>query len=185
MNMSTTIQNLANNRQLVKVLGLTTITSLSFLGGISCCLSTWIIPLLRRSQSPSTAIAQFQLMIEKGFRYLQTSSRILGAALASLTFLAYSSQDSKIASQFKYWAAALAMLVPLAPYEIYFIFPSNYRIDDMGKALRKRENDELTAQEKVEFEGLLTRWQWRNGVRFLTPVIAGVIGTVGMFASEM
>ncbi|KAF2424444.1 hypothetical protein EJ08DRAFT_566817, partial [Tothia fuscella] len=147
------------------------------LGGLSCCLSCWIIPLLRKSssRSPRSAKAQFELVIEKGFRYLQSSSRILGLALASLTYLTYKSPNARIHAQWRFWATALGILLPLAPYEIYFIFPTNCRIIDIGKELRNREKDELDGGGSEEFESLLTKWQWRNGVRFVIPIMAAVI----------
>lgn len=176
------ISQLASNRQFNQILGLTTITSLSALGGLSCCLSTWIIPLLRKSSSPSSAIAQFELTIQKGFRYLQPSSRILGAALASLTYLTHKSADAGIHAQWRFWATALAILLPVAPYEVYFIFPTNHHISDLGKKVRSGEKDELNGEQREEFEALLTKWQWRNGVRFATPILAAVIGGLGMFS---
>lgn len=177
--MTAQLDSLAANRQLVRALGLTTTTSLTFLGGLSCCLSTWIIPLLQRSlpTAPRETLAQFDLMIYKGFTYLQTSSRILGALLASLTFLTYRSRDPLVRGQFRFWAAALAMLVPIAPYEVYFIFPSNDRIKEIQSELK---GDEIKTEERDEVRGLLERWQWRNGIRFATPVVAGLVGMMGM-----
>src|SRR5689334_12649204 len=102
--MASAIQKIAADHRIIDILGIGTITVLSSLGGLSCCLSTWIIPMLQRSTSPISAINHFELMIEKGFRYLQTSSRCLAVALASLTYLTYVSSESTIHSQFQCWA---------------------------------------------------------------------------------
>lgn len=78
----------------------------------------------------------------------------------------------------------MGLLIPLAPYEIYFIFPSNRRIDEIGEKLKTREKDELLEGEREEIDGLFTKWQWRNGVRFTVPVVAAVIGVLGMLSAQ-
>ena len=85
-----------------------------------------------------------------------------------------------VAKQFRYWVVALGMLLPIAPYEVYCIFPSNDRIKEIGRDLRTREKDELRGEEAEELDGLFTKWQWRNGIRFVTPVVASVVGLLGV-----
>lgn len=178
--MSIGVRELTQNDGILHLLQIFSIIALAFLGGLSCCLSTWIIPLLRKSSSPTSAIDQFELMIEKGFLYLQTSSRLLAVTLFGLSCLTYINSNPTVQCRWRFWALALGILIPLAPYEIYFIFPSNYKITDLGRRLKAEKRDELRPEEKRELDNLLTKWQWRNGVRFTTPTIAAIIGLYGL-----
>lgn len=74
------------------------------------------------------------------------------------------------------WATALAILVSVAPYEVYCIFPINDRVKEIEDELAKRSNEK---QAKQELQNLFKKWQFRNFGRVVIPLVAGVMGWLG------
>lgn len=111
-----------------------------------------------------------------GFHYLQPSSRILGASLLLTTILT-SQLAGEEGEKWRLWAMALAILVPVAPYEVYFIFPINDRVKEIDDDINGRG-----ASEKVEKElkRLFRKWKVRNWGRVVMPLVAGVVGWLGV-----
>jgi hypothetical protein len=82
------------------------------------------------------------------------------------------------AQKWKTWAALFFVLLIIAPYEIYAIFPTNDRVAEMEKELAKGLIEEDAA--KKELKVLLKRWQFRNFGRVGLPLIVGVGGIINL-----
>lgn len=74
------------------------------------------------------------------------------------------------------------VLFTIAPYEIYLIFPINDRVKEIGQEMDKEIGRE--AELKKELQGLLSKWQFRNFGRVLTPAIVGLIGITNLVKSR-
>ncbi|KAF1931301.1 uncharacterized protein M421DRAFT_343619 [Didymella exigua CBS 183.55] len=162
----------------VQALQITIATSLIFIGGLSSCLSLWIMPLTARL-APRPACAQFTQTVTWGFRYLQPSSQLLAISLLATTLLTSQLPDPAHAHAWKTWAAALAALVPVAPYEVYAIFPLNARVRQIGEDLEGEKEREGKDVEE-ELKGLFGSWKVWNWGRVVMPVAAGMIGWWGV-----
>ena len=123
-------------QMLLQPLEMATILTLAFTSGLSFCLSTWVIPNALLAP-PKTMTRQFLATIARGERYLQPSSRILGLCLLSVTYLTAQNPNPAVASRWRYWAACLAILVPVAPYEIFVIFPINDQVKEIDAQIGK------------------------------------------------
>lgn len=104
------------------------------------------------------------------------SSRAMAIMLVSLTFLHSQHPNADVAGRWHYWLTAFAVLVPVAPYEILAIFPSNDRIEEMGLDFDRREADRASKEESEELEGLIRLWQRRNILRATMPLAASLVG---------
>ena len=60
-------------------------------------------------------------------------------SLITTVFLTLRLPDPAQAEQWKTWALAVGIMVPVAPYEVYCIFPINDRVKEMIKILRNVE----------------------------------------------
>ncbi len=120
-------------------------------------------------------VAQFSDMIAKGGRYLQPSSRILALSLATLTWLVARHPNPAVAGTWQYYAAAVALLVPVAPYEIWAIFPFNDRIKEIGANMGEKRGEALSKKDEKELRGLLRQWQLRNIGRVIMPLAAALV----------
>jgi hypothetical protein len=140
------------------------------------------MPLLMRAP-PKVAAQQFCTAVKWGMQYLQTSSRTLGASLLITVFLVSRLQDSTEAQEWKTWAAALAILIPVAPYEIYAIFPINDRINEIRLELEGKTAEDFSTAQKAELGALLTKWQWRNWGRVACPLVVGLVGLTSITRS--
>jgi len=147
-------------------------------------LYVWVIPVILRARDTRTKITQFNLVIQKGFQYLQPSSRALGASLASLAVLFYYHPNSAIASRWRYYALAMAILVPTAPYEEYAIFPTNYRVADMGKELDIMGSSDFVDKRDGEVDELLKKWRRRHVGRIMAPVAALLVSIWSVVAEQ-
>ena len=90
-------------------------------------------------------------------------------------------------------ALALAVLVPTAPYEVYFIFPINDRVEEIGRGMdrlnKDNEKEERTEREieeiNRELRALLASWGYRNWGRVGPCLVAAMlVGTAGMLGSR-
>jgi hypothetical protein len=108
-----------------------------------------VIPLIRVGSSSRSKIAQFQLSTTLGARYLQTSRRITTALLLATALLLKTHPDASIARTWKYYASALALIVPLESYEHLVVSPVNARILRLG--------DELKVESKETFGGWVSK----------------------------
>ncbi|KAH6621975.1 hypothetical protein C7974DRAFT_214216 [Boeremia exigua] len=161
---------------LVQVLQITVATSLIFIGGLSSCLSLWVLP-LTKLLPPALACAQFIQTVTWGLQYLQPSSRILGISLLTTALLTSYLPDPAQAEQWKTWAVALAILAPVAPYEVYCIFPINDRVSEIREEVERGANEEKA---KKELKALFSKWQFRNYGRVGIPLVAGIVGWYGI-----
>lgn len=139
------------------------------------------MPLL--SHAPAhTKTAQFNSTVHKGGLYLQPSSRILAACLASLTALEYALHGPSL-RVWGYGTVLLAVL-PVAPYEIYCIFWINERVAEVGRGL---EGEGGSGKEGEggrgskdggavdgELEELIGMWRRRNWGRAGPALAAGI-----------
>lgn len=136
--------------------------------------------------SVSTKIKQFQLVITLGFRYLQPGGRIMGATLVGTAFLLYGHPDAAVAKLWRYYAIAAGILLPVAPWEEFLIFPTNNRILAFGHDPKTEGKDgvpEEQGERNEELNELLTTWQrWHLG-RVLMPLGAAVVTALGLLDS--
>ena len=147
---------------------------LAFLSGLSFCLSTWVVPnIVPPGTPPKVTIRQFSATISRGGRFLQPSSRILAASLLYIFWVTLQSSDQALAGCWRYWATCLAILVPLAPYEIYFIFPINEQILRMDALLDGSTHD---VKQVEKLRDSLRKWQLRNLGRVILPLLASLVG---------
>jgi len=132
-------------------------------------LYVWVIPVILIAPDTKTKIAQFNLVIEMGARYLQPSSRTLGALFASLAVLFYCHPDPMIASRWRDYAMAMGALVSTAPYEIYAVFPTNDKIGNMGQDLKITQAADFGDKRDKEVDELLKKWRKRHIGRIVAP----------------
>ncbi|KAJ4991592.1 hypothetical protein SVAN01_02973 [Stagonosporopsis vannaccii] len=161
---------------LVQTLQITVATSLIFLGGLSSCLSLWVLPLTALLPTKQ-ACAQFTQTVTWGFQYLQPASRTLALLLLLTTALTARLPLPLHAEAWKTWAVALAILVPVAPYEVYWIFPINDRVKEIGKEVEEGRDGERAGR---ELRGLFELWRLRNYGRVGIPLLAGLVGWMGV-----
>lgn len=81
------------------------------------------------------------------------------------------------AEKWKTWALALAVLVPVAPYEIYCIFPINDRVKEIQGEVGQGKDEERAGK---ELRRLFDMWRFRNYGRVGIPLVAGVVGWLGV-----
>lgn len=70
----------------------------------------------------------------------------------------------------------------MAPYEIFYIFPINDRIEEIGEEIEKDKGREVEL--KKELQELLNKWQFRNFGRILSPLVVGVAGMLNIVKKE-
>ena len=145
--------------------------------GLSSCLSLWVVP-LTALLPPKLLARQFRQTFIWGGQYLLPSSRALGASLLLTTILTSRLSDPAEAEKWKNWAGLFCTLITVAPYEIYFIFPMNDRVEEIGEELEKGVRMEEDV--KKELQDLLAKWQFRNFGRVALPALVGVAGIVNM-----
>jgi hypothetical protein len=144
-----------------------------------------VIPLIRVGSSSRSKIAQFQLSTTLGAQYLQTSRRITTALLLATALLLKTHPDASIARTWKYYASALALIVPLESYEHLVVSPVNARILRLGDELKveSKETFEDGCPRREELNGLLTGWQRRHTGSVIMPFAAAVAAALGLLAS--
>jgi hypothetical protein len=89
---------------------------------------------------PRLLTKQFTQTFTWGGQYLQPSSRVLGLLTLFTSFLTARLPDAVEAGRWSVWVGLFCLLVTIAPYEIYLIFPINDRVTEIGEALDKGEN---------------------------------------------
>ena len=125
--------------------------------------------------TPSRTITdQFKEVIRRGYKYLQSGSRNLSIALLATVVLTYHHPDESVASKWKWYAAAFAVLIQAAWYEVVFIFPINDRAIAMGDKL-EGEDLWLAASEHAKLQGLIRSWRkWHFG-RIVAAFVPGCL----------
>ena len=125
--------------------------------------------------TPSRTITnQFKEVIRRGYKYLQSTSRNISVALLATIVLTYYHPDEAIASKWKWYAAAFAVLIQAAWYEVVFIFPINDRAIAMGEKLEGGELW-LVEAEHAKLQGLIRSWRkWHFG-RILAAFVPGCL----------
>ena len=73
------------------------------------------------------------------------------------------------------------MAISMAPYEIYFIFPINDRVIELGKALEATEGKKEDEKIDKELTMLARKWRFRNwgraGPALIISVLMAFIGS--------
>lgn len=78
----------------------------------------------------------------------------------------------------------MAILVPTAPYEEYAIFPTNYRVADMGKELDTMRSPDFGDKRDKEVDELLKKWRRRHVGRIVAPVGALLVSIWSVVAEQ-
>ena len=125
--------------------------------------------------TPSRTITdQFKEVIRRGYKYLQSGSRNLSIALLATVVLTCYHPDESVASKWKWYAAAFAVLIQAAWYEVVFIFPINDRAIAMGDKL-EGEDLWLAESEHAKLQGLIRSWRkWHFG-RIVAAFVPGCL----------
>ena len=129
---------------------------------------------------PRVMIAQFDDSIRRGERYLLPSSRILGAALASLILLLMLHSNESVSAKKMYYGAAMLVVMQVAWFEIKFIFPINHAIRKMGEEYDEQSKSFRSKAEKEKLLELLNRWKRFHTFRILAPLIGASISTAAI-----
>ncbi|KAG8630877.1 hypothetical protein KVT40_000017 [Elsinoe batatas] len=160
-------------------LSLIAVTALGVLTGLALSLYAWAVPIILEARSTHTIATQFCLMVGRGAAYLQPASRVLGASLASLAVLSYTQPDPIQSAKWSYWAAALACVLPVAPYEIILIFPINDEILEMRNEMDDRRSKGLANDDGKRDKYIreqIYKWRRRHVGRIVMPFAAFCIG---------
>lgn len=125
--------------------------------------------------TPSRTITdQFKEVIRRGYKYLQSGSRNLSIALLATVVLTYYHPDETVAAKWKWYAAAFAVLIQAAWYEVVFIFPINDRTIAMGEKLEGGDLW-LADAEHEKLHGLIRSWRkWHFG-RIVAVFVPGCL----------
>ncbi|KAK0363312.1 hypothetical protein LTR02_014826 [Friedmanniomyces endolithicus] len=151
--------------------------ALAFLCGLSACFTLWVIPLLQLPRVPAQAkAAELTHLVTLGGKYLQPGSRMLGAASVGFTAWSYAVGNDL----WGYYLLCFALLVPIAVWEIYMIFPINDRIADIDQQMMKGGSEALKAEQERELGRLLDRWTKMHTVRFVLPGLAAIASASAM-----
>ncbi|KAM0711799.1 hypothetical protein Q7P35_001168 [Cladosporium inversicolor] len=121
-----------------------------------------------------TIIEQFKEVIRQGYKYLQSGSRSIAICLLATIVLTYYHPDEAVAAKWKWYAAAFAVLIQAAWYEVVFVFPINDRANAMGE---KSEGDDLwlTDSEHERLHGLIRSWRWWHFGRIVAAFVPGCL----------
>lgn len=119
-------------------------------------------------------IAVFTETIDRGFRYLQPSSRISGLLFLAVTILTYQHPDLGTAWKWKLYGATFLVVIQVAWYEVYLIFPINDTIRAMGERLEETKAQELPEAEQKKLMELLAKWEFRHRMRIAIPFVGCV-----------
>lgn len=147
--------------------------------GLASGLSLWVVPLILQAP-PETATSQFCSSFSWGKKYLQPTSRALSLALVSITWLVSRHTNPYESRKWAYWAASVAILVPVGPYEVNVIFPINDRIFELQEIAEKDRT--LDVAKTRELETLLKKWKLRHWMRVLLPLAAALVAIPGVIS---
>jgi len=111
-----------------------------------------------------------------GGRYLQPCSRILGASAVALTAWSYATDNGLLI----YEVFCFGLLIPIAVWEVYMIFPINDRVAKLDQKMRKEGSDSLSDVETTELIDLLNEWSTMHTVRWVLPGTAAVVSGVAL-----
>lgn len=159
---------------------------MSIVAGQALSLYMFSIPLIKEAngfpRSSLIMVRQFHLQIKFGIKYIQTGSRIQGFLLALQAYLSYTNDDGAIRERWWYTAAALAVGIQVAWYEVLFVFPTNDRLIEMEGMLEKVDEESVDGKVTGEVVRLLEKWRFRHIPRIAVPLIcAGFLMTGLMF----
>ena len=84
------------------------------------------------------------------------------------------------------YAICIAVLIPVAPWETFLIFPTNDKIEAMGKELERTKKTDFGDQRDQELQEAMISWQRFHVGRVVMPalgfgimVLSGVDGRFG------
>lgn len=140
-------------------------------------MTVWIIPLI--PFAPARArIRQFDLTIDNGRLYLQSGSRILTFIIAAAAFSMYARPGWTFWDpQFLVYIATVILLMSVGIGEIFYIFPINDRVLELGEILDRNSKTGKDDAVEKELAPLLKKWQLRN---FWTRAVPVMISSVSI-----
>ena len=125
--------------------------------------------------TPSRTITdQFKEVIRRGYKYLQSGSRNLAIAILAAAVLTYYHSDEAVAFKWKWYAAAFAVLIQAAWYEVVFIFPINDQAIAMGDKLEGGDFW-LADAEHAKLQELIRDWRWWHFGRIVAAFVPGCL----------
>jgi hypothetical protein len=134
-------------------------------------------------------VSQFSVIIEQGCAIMLPTSRLLSAALLTLTLLTASHPDPNVAGLWRWHAFSVLVLVIMGVWEQRALFPVNDRIlafdhdVGIGEGKGRKKSKDFTVQEVRELKGLLDIWAARHPWRIVVPLACGLI-TFGVAISQ-
>ncbi|KAK3117987.1 hypothetical protein LTR53_000139 [Teratosphaeriaceae sp. CCFEE 6253] len=151
--------------------------AVAFLSGLSACFTLWVIPILTLPCVPAEAKAAGLVhLYTLGGMYLQPSSRILGASAVALTAWSYAADNGGWA----YELLCFGLLIPIAVWEVYMIFPINDRVAELDKKMQGGGGGALSKAEVAELTDLLNEWSTMHTVRWVLPGVAAVVSALAL-----
>ena len=74
----------------------------------------------------------------------------------------------------------MAILIQVAWYEVVAIFPTNDRVEEIGRKSSKSDAEDVNVHMREELDSLLVKWQRRNMVRAMIPLSAALVAMIGI-----
>jgi hypothetical protein len=120
-------------------------------------------------------IAQFNQMIDLGFKYLFPTSKLFGAMIGATALLTSQHPEEEVATKWKFYVATAFVILQVTWYEAKFIFPINDEIAALENDVETRKDKLLLDTEQKHLVSLLYSWKRFHVVRMLLPVAAASI----------
>lgn len=138
-------------------------------------------PALLCPENPSRSeIAQFSETVDRGMKYLQPASRLSGVSMLLITLLISQHPDPAESWKWKLYGVAFLIVMQVAWHEVYFIFPINDTIKDMGKMLEGTNEQSLPEAEQKRLTQLVLKWERRHRVRIAIPFFGCIVAVTAI-----
>ena len=82
--------------------------------------------------------------------------------------VAYSAGDPR----WKHYLAAISVMVPVGPWEIFLIFPVNDEIKEVGEKLKADKKNDFGDGRDADVERLFDEWLKWHTARWVAPTVA-------------
>lgn len=100
--------------------------------------------------------------------------------MLAVTVLISQHPDPSQSWKWKLWGPAFFILIQVAWYEVYFIFPINDTIKAMGEKLEVAGEQELPKAEQKRLRELLVKWEFRHRLRIAMPFFGCIFAVLAI-----